>query len=62
MMTGMNADRDLDLCNTNLHKTVVIDSKLSRRQVYIAALQETLVPELALSKRNTTPSTGLGLA
>ena len=41
MMTGMNASGNLDPNNTDIRKTAVIDSELSKRQISIAALQET---------------------
>ena len=41
MMTGMNTTHDLDPYNTDIRKTAVIDTELSRRGIDIAALQET---------------------
>ena len=40
MMTGMYSTDVIDLENTDLKKTVVIDAELSRWQIEIAALQE----------------------
>ena len=40
-MTGMNTSGNLDPNNTDIRKTAVIDSELSKRQISIAALQET---------------------
>lgn len=49
-MTGMSTDHDLDPDYTNLRKSVVKDSELTRCKVRVAALQETRLAEAGLIK------------
>ena len=53
MMTGMNSTDDIDPENTDIRKTAFIDAELSRRQIDIAALQETrLAGAGSISEKN----------
>lgn len=55
MMTGMPTDNDLDPETTCARKTAVIDTELSKRNVHIAALQETrLAGACTIKERNFT--------
>ena len=55
----MNIDNDLDPNRAQVRKTALFDGELIKREIHIAALQETRLTCIWLSRKKTTLSTGL---